>query len=180
MTQRTVTYNTDTHRIVPVEPTVEMTNRGAPYLTGLTSYAYPTADKVFGAMLAAAPEYVSDETCANGTTPESEPEFTPEEVAMAEAPWSYVAPIHSEPVNKRLLDVMKAARKFVFSYAPDGGLLPKIDSVIASAEQAYEHISDEEIAKAVRHLYASDTAAEMGLPDDLRTARAVLSLMEGK
>ncbi len=89
MTQRTVTYNTDTHRIVPVEPTVEMTNRGAQYLTGLTSYAYPTADKVFGAMLAASTEYVSDETCANGTTPESEP--TDRDLRIAEAVFNWFA-----------------------------------------------------------------------------------------
>lgn len=39
-------------------------------------------------------------------------------------------------------------------------------------------ISDEQIAAAVRPLYADDKAAIMGLADDIRTARAVLALQE--
>lgn len=34
-------------------------------------------------------------------------------------------------------------------------------------------LTDEQIARAVRHLYASDEAAGMGLQDDIKTARAV-------
>jgi len=41
----------------------------------------------------------------------------------------------------------------------------------AATEQA---ISDTDIAKAVRPLYSSDEAAQMGLVDDIRTVRAVL------
>lgn len=44
------------------------------------------------------------------------------------------------------------------------------------AEQAMNHITDEQIAAAVRPLYADDTAASMGLADDIRTVRAVLAL----
>lgn len=54
---KTATYDPNEWQLVPKVPTAEMINCGAPYLTGLTSYAYPTANKVFGAMLAAAPEY---------------------------------------------------------------------------------------------------------------------------
>ena len=39
-------------------------------------------------------------------------------------------------------------------------------------------ITDEQIAAAVRPLYADDTAASMGLADDIRTVRAVLALRE--
>ena len=38
-----------------------------------------------------------------------------------------------------------------------------------------EALTDEQIAKAVRHLYADDEAASMGLADDIRTVRAALS-----
>jgi len=38
------------------------------------------------------------------------------------------------------------------------------------------NITDEQIAAAVRPLYADDTAASMGLADDIRTVRAVLAL----
>ena len=41
-----------------------------------------------------------------------------------------------------------------------------------------EMITDEQIAAAVRPLYADDTAASMGLADDIRTVRAVLALRE--
>ena len=41
--------------------------------------------------------------------------------------------------------------------------------------EASKLLTDEQIAKAVRHLYADDVAASMGLADDIRTVRAALS-----
>jgi hypothetical protein len=38
-----------------------------------------------------------------------------------------------------------------------------------------EQPSDEELLAGLRHLYANQTAADMGAKDDLRTARAVLA-----
>ena len=99
---KTVTYDETKYKLVPIEPSVEMTNCGAPHLTGLTSYAYPITNRIFAAMLAAAPE-----------APEVEP----------------------EPVNKQLLDTLRRARKYVFSYARMGGLLIAIDDAISAAEQ---------------------------------------------
>ncbi len=52
----TKTYDETKYKLVPIEPSVEMTNCGAPHLTGLTSYAYPITNRIFAAMLAAAPE----------------------------------------------------------------------------------------------------------------------------
>lgn len=55
-----------------------------------------------------------------------------------------------------------------------GAGVPAVLAALAAAPQPAA-ISDTQIAQAVRTLYASDEAAAMGLPDDLRTVRAVLS-----
>lgn len=49
-------------------------------------------------------------------------------------------------------------------------------ATLQSAQPAAAGVSDAEIARAVRPLYADDAAAEMGLPDDTKTARAILAL----
>lgn len=41
-------------------------------------------------------------------------------------------------------------------------------------------ITDDEIKEVMRPLYDSDIAAEMGLADDIRTARAVLAAFLAK
>ena len=48
-------------------------------------------------------------------------------------------------------------------------------SVFADGAKPEAPVSDEQIAKAVRPLYSTDEAAEMGLADDIRTVRAVLA-----
>lgn len=50
------------------------------------------------------------------------------------------------------------------------------DLATLQAQPAAAGVSDAEIARAVRPLYADDAAAEMGLPDDIKTARAILTL----
>ncbi len=53
---RTVTYDTETHRIVPIEPTREMNYSGSQHI----SYKFDVfikPDSIYQAMLEAAPEY---------------------------------------------------------------------------------------------------------------------------
>jgi hypothetical protein len=55
---------------------------------------------------------------------------------------------------------------------------PPMRASLAHAMQDRSLAPDEQIAAAVRPLYADDTAASMGLADDIRTVRAVLALRE--
>lgn len=51
-------------------------------------------------------------------------------------------------------------------------------SVFADGAKPEAPVSDEQIAKAVRPLYSTDEAAEMGLADDILTVRAVLGSVQ--
>ena len=60
----------------------------------------------------------------------------------------------AESVNKQLLDTLRRARKYVFSCAPQGGLLIAIDGAISAAEQRQTEpspeLTDEEILTAFK------------------------------
>ena len=55
-------------------------------------------------------------------------------------------------------------------------LMRKAAQALATLQAQPAEVSDADIAHAVRSLYTNDEAAKMGLPDDIKTARAVLAL----